>query len=389
MVERYPIALDPFTDIVAVHWPTDKECPIKLDFVNNKYRVLKEDMTTTYFLHLDDVIQYRHHLGADVDPVPWRSSAGLALFNPGEIDEDDYKYNQAHIIGRARELIFKLGYTITIEYELFDVISAIGGLNFGAKVRPDPTYLLDCPNAYDAGFVIMQSDHMMSHTDPGGILYGGWNGYEESDKWVIFSVNDEGHVLWTRNKNYQYSDGGTGYVNGQVSSVQHIPEAAKQVYGYTIPELPGEEFADSPVWSGDLPFGHSWIEFMPFTTEWEEPTATVGAFDDSRGGPEYRVPAGTVVGSSLYDAAPSPYGINRISVTIDHDHLAQSINGGPVQKVVAPASVYAVPRDPAHDDGEWTTMRGFAHIRCIWICPKTRPDTDLPKLSKVAPLKPW
>jgi hypothetical protein len=245
-----------------------------------------------------------------------------------------------------------------------------------------PTYLLDNPHSTDASFEIMQGQQHFTHQDDPTTVYGGVGGFVEYDKWFPHTT-EEGLTNYFREKNYQFLDHSLG---GATSD--HWPAGALGTYGEV--DDTGTEWADSPPWTDDLPFGHSWREVAGDTVEWDEPIAAVGAFDDSTGGGTFRAPIGSVDSSyTLYGGSPSPFGINRISVTVDHEHIAQSINGGTVAKVQSAANVYAVPREADIAPGDHISMYGWARIRCIWICPKARPDTALPTLSKVAPLKPW
>lgn len=392
MTTYYPIALDPFTDIVAVHWPT--KGITKLDFVGNRYMVRGLDQ------ELADVLG--DDLPNAIDPsLPpyhdgsvqrsWRTADGLDLrqyddFGLRTAGNKAYLKNKTATPdkknpGALNEFLFIDG-TVVMEFDWVDIVAALreqspGGFADGFDVAYE---IFTNANQVTGEFLTLGNAELMQQGTTATYSNGSWQ------------FPSAGGDLYGPPVLHYEVDPPPGFLPPRPLA---IPEGQTLRFDFPPPDelfVVYAEYTDQPFTI--VP------ELALYETGADSPPIdgrVLGGRPDDISGSIAPLTNGTL---------PAPYGRVRVAFTVNGTQMIASVNGGNPVILKGPALFTREP--PLNDAGtsqltyfpifpnpdaptrkNYEAYFGFPGVvRCVWLYREQKTPASLKTLSVVKTLTP-
>lgn len=402
------VALDPFTDIIAVHWPDDATDITKLDFVGDRYMVRGKDQDLADVLGVDFPDNFIELSAADQRLL--RGPEGLNLIkeqSDGTLNRLPYKAwlrdkytepNKKH--PGARQEFLKFNYTIVMEYDSID---------FSGRIVSEGNAPDDGSGGVDLWFDLFGVEQ---RADLSGVAPGLRLTTTSRFYWVTDTVpTDAFEAVW-----HYRSLGGDMYqaelqLNGAVIPPGYSPPPPKYGYApFSLQPAPLDDFLQYFV----LAQGPAFLPTPSVALNERAATAAegriIGAYPDN--GTYIDSFSSRVLTGNDGGILQSPYGRNRIAFTVTGAKMVASINGSDPFRLEVPSPILTMPRpyppDPSgvghlkyypieyiHEGFSNTAHQNLevffsSHIkvRCVWLYRKPKVDKKLKGLSTVKPLTP-
>lgn len=392
------IPLDMFTTLIAVHWP-DNEIT-KLDFVGDRYMVRGKDQDLDEVL--GDELSSPGHRADGATQRSWRTVEGLDLRSYNEFgltiaQNKAFLKNKIPVPtkknpGALNEFLY-LSSTLVIEFDWIDVVATMnaqtgGGFPDGIDVLYEMFMSADRTNdryfnmtncvKQGTGTGTFLGSHAWEFPATGNSMVneGGITLYEWGPP--VSTGLDESEWPYPPPGPLACNIGETTFAVIQPAPEPYTFRGSPHEGPYTIiPELSVHE------WDGDAPPIDGRI---------------VGGMPDPNGSYNPMSPGGGPL--------PAPYGRHRIAMTMDDDHIAVCLDGGPIIKLGG-VPLFDMPREPPVDTSGVahykyfpiteisTTHKSYEAyfsfpgiVRCVWLYRKKKKDKELRKFSTVRTLTP-
>lgn len=397
------IALDPFTDIIAVHWPDDTTDITKLDFVGNKYMVRGKFQNFDQVLGDDLIGPDGHTVFRDgAEQRSWRTAAGLDLrlfdsFGLSTGARRAYLKNKTEEPNKknpgALNEFLRHDYTIVVEWDHEDVVAALnaqspGGYPDGQDLAYE--YFTTADQVAEHYFTIGNAEKV-GPTTALGLTFGSWHW----DVMIHDNIFD-----------------GDRLVEDALWAPPTVELPGTVPVGYIPPE-PAIGPSNQPVHSYYKPVDEHFLIYETLTNQPLTMSPYMAAYEWSGAAPPIdgrMIGAKPDVFNGSYapfsnDTLPAPFGRMRMAMTVDNGRLIASINGSNPTIVpglplfARPYSVdflgnslgyYKVQVDSAHPFQK--TFEAYFNfpgiVRCVWLYRKKKKDKALKSLSTVRPLTP-